>query len=272
MAVVPAPASSSVTQHVVVGKGRVGEALQAMLPAGSTVMVGRDDAVPADGTGPIYVATRNDDLAAVIDKTPAGRRKDLVFMQNGWLGSFLEGYGLQGNTQVLVYFAVAKKGEAPTDGKTDVNPEGLTAAHGPWAEELARTLQAAGLSCHVLGAAAFQAAMFEKLIWISAFMLVGAAHGGCTVGEVETAHRAEVVALIQELQGACQAKLGVQFQPGIEERLCAYTRSVAHFPTAVKEFKWRNGFFWDLTQQALGAGEADPCARHSALLKQVGAV
>ncbi len=29
--------------------------------------------------------------------------------------------------QVLVYFAVAKKGDKPTDGKTDVNPEGLTA-------------------------------------------------------------------------------------------------------------------------------------------------
>lgn len=28
---------------------------------------------------------------------------------------------------MLVYFAVAKKGEKPTDGKTDVNPEGLTA-------------------------------------------------------------------------------------------------------------------------------------------------
>jgi hypothetical protein len=29
--------------------------------------------------------------------------------------------------QVLVYFAVAKLGDQPTDGKTDVNPEGLTA-------------------------------------------------------------------------------------------------------------------------------------------------
>jgi hypothetical protein len=96
-----AAGTATVTQHVVVGKGRVGEALQAMLPpAGSTVMVGREDAVPADGHGPIYVATRNDDLAAVIEKTPANRRKDLVFMQNGWLGSFLEGYGLQDNTQV----------------------------------------------------------------------------------------------------------------------------------------------------------------------------
>lgn len=30
-------------------------------------------------------------------------------------------------SQVLVYFAVAKKGDAPGDGKTNVNPEGLTA-------------------------------------------------------------------------------------------------------------------------------------------------
>lgn len=96
-----APAATA-TQFVVVGKGRVGEALQKMLPAGATVMVGREDSIPADGTGPIYVATRNDDLAMVIEKTPVGRRKDLVFMQNGWLGSFLEGYGLQDNTQVCM--------------------------------------------------------------------------------------------------------------------------------------------------------------------------
>lgn len=267
-----AATATTVTQHVVVGKGRVGEALQKMLPAATTKMVGREDPIPADGVGPIYVATRNDDLAAVIDKTPASRRKDLVFMQNGWLGSFLESYGLQDNTQVLVYFAVAKKGEAPTDGKTDVNPEGLTSAHGAWAGELASTLKSAGLSCHVLDAEAFRAAMYEKLIWIAAFMLVGAAHGGCTVGEVEQVHTAEVLALIRELRGACEARLGVRFEAGTEERLCAYTRSVAHFPTAVKELKWRNGYFWDLSEAARAKGEADPCPTHSALLKQVGAV
>jgi hypothetical protein len=51
--------------------------------------------------------------------------------------------------QVLVYFAVAKKGDAPTDGKTDVNPEGLTAACGPHAAAVAARLHAAGLSCKV---------------------------------------------------------------------------------------------------------------------------
>lgn len=151
-------------QHVVVGKGRVGEALQKMLGP-DCIMVRRQDSIPAEGTGPIYIATRNDDLKAVIEKTPENRRGDLVFMQNGMLGPFLESYGLQDNTQVLVYFAVAKKGEAPTDGVTDVNPEGLTAANGKWAEDLAQTLHKAGLSCHVLAKEPFRAAMFEKLIW-----------------------------------------------------------------------------------------------------------
>lgn len=132
--------------------------------------------------------------------------------------------------QVLVYFAVAKKGDAPTDGRTDANPEGLTAAYGRHARAFAARLHAAGLSCkarqlqaprchraalgwHALAAAvptvprpccpwlptsrlptpcrqvldrpAFTRCMLEKLIWICAFMLVGARHGGCTVGEVQ---------------------------------------------------------------------------------------
>lgn len=52
--------------------------------------------------------------------------------------------------QALIYFAVAKFGEAPTDGKTDLNPEGLTAAYGKWADALAQRLHAGGLSCKVM--------------------------------------------------------------------------------------------------------------------------
>jgi hypothetical protein len=32
------------------------------------------------------------------------------------------------------------------------------------------------------------------------------------------------------------------------------------------------GFFWDLSQSSLKAGQADPCPTHSMLLKKVGAV
>ncbi|MCI33582.1 hypothetical protein A2U01_0054799, partial [Trifolium medium] len=49
--------------------------------------------------------------------------------------------------QVLAYFAVSKLGESPIDGKTDTNPEGLTAAYGKWSLAVAERLQAGGLSC-----------------------------------------------------------------------------------------------------------------------------
>lgn len=38
----------------------------------------------------------------------------------------------------------------------------------------------------------FQKQMLEKLIWICAFMLVGARHPGATVGAVENEYRSEV--------------------------------------------------------------------------------
>lgn len=45
----------------------------------------------------------------------------------------------------------------------------------------------------------------------------------------------QVSDLIAELASAAAAEKGFTFEEGIEERLCAYSRAVAHFPTAVKE-------------------------------------
>lgn len=46
---------------------------------------------------------------------------------------------------------------------------------------------------------AFQKQMLEKLIWISAFMLVGARHPGATVGVVEKDYRPEVCSIMNVL-------------------------------------------------------------------------
>ncbi len=114
------------------------------------------------------VATRNDALDQVVQATPAERRKDLVWMQNGMLAPWLDARGLGDSTQVssgagrqrarlgepaacqrgrgwcyrypaavgcsllgllqcLIFFAVAKKGDQPIDGRTDTDPDGLTA-------------------------------------------------------------------------------------------------------------------------------------------------
>lgn len=85
---------------------------------------------------------------------------------------------------MLVYLAVSKLGEAPIDGITDTNPEGLTSACGPWAGAFAARLRKGGLTCHVRGAEEYAQAMLEKHVWICGFMLVGAMHGGVTVGKV----------------------------------------------------------------------------------------
>jgi hypothetical protein len=259
--------AEEVVAGVIVGAGRVGQALERM-GRGRDVVVRRGEKVSEHSTGPIFVCTRNDVLGAIVDATPASRREDLVFIQNGMLEPWLAGKGLKDATQVLVYFAV----DPPLDGKADTNPEGLTAATGKWAAATAARLHAAGLSCQVLDAEEFKKPMLEKLVWICAFMVVGARHPGATVGVVEKEHREEVAELINELAAAAAAEMQTEFDTGVVDRLCAYARSVAHFPTAVKEFEWRNGWFYGISRRALDSGKDDPCPLHTAWLKDLGVV
>lgn len=145
----------------IVGSGRIGSLLA---EAGECIVVGREDSISADGEGPILVATRNDALDGIIDGCPENRRKDLVFMQNGYLDKLLESKGLQENTQVLLYLSVTAKGAAPIDGVTAVNPEGLTTATGLHAENFAKRLEKLDLKCRVVEAEEYRPAMFEKLM------------------------------------------------------------------------------------------------------------
>lgn len=106
----------------------------------------------------------------------------------------------------------------------------------------------------------------------------------------------QVANLIAELASAAATEKGIVFEDALEERLCAYSRAVAHFPTAVKEvslqfvlwrsiqvclmflivesakcwqFKWRNGWFYSLTQKAIAEGKPDPCPLHTAWLQEL---
>eukprot|EP00440_Ansanella_granifera_P050672 gb/GFBE01054921.1/.p1 GENE.gb/GFBE01054921.1/~~gb/GFBE01054921.1/.p1 ORF type:complete len:367 (+),score=59.85 gb/GFBE01054921.1/:1-1101(+) len=253
---------------VIIGGGRLGEAF-ANMGLGQDIIVRRGDPFPADAPeGPIYVCTRNDDLKGVISMVPESRRDDLVFVQNGALLPFLqEELGPTSPvTVLLVYFAVAKKGEPPLDGKTDTDPRGLSAvnANGKWSREVRWRLTTSSLACRLLREPHFTQAYWEKNIWIAAYMLVGALHEGCKV----------VDDLIQQLATAVSAA-----DPEVRwdqmllcDRLAAYARSVAHFPTAVKEFEWRNGVFYDITKRAEAAGRPDPCPAHTAGLKAVGVI
>lgn len=115
--------AAETTPGIIIGGGRIGDLLYSSNGEKDVYLNKRGMDIP-ETTGPIYVCTRNNDLDEIIEKTPKKNLDDLVFLQNGMLESYLDGKDLGDNTQALVYFAVAKKGDAPIDGKTELNPEG----------------------------------------------------------------------------------------------------------------------------------------------------
>jgi hypothetical protein len=241
----------------IIGGGRIGETLG---KAGECIILGRSDKISPDGEGPILIATRNDALDGIVEACPENRRKDLVFMQNGYLDDFLNSKGLLDNTQVLLYLSVAAKGVEPVDGVTTVNPDGLTAATGIHAQAFADRLASMDLKCNVVAPAEYRPAMFEKLMWISTYMLVGAAKECKSVGQAGAEHGELVETIVNELVAAVSAKEGISFPEGAMARLAAYTDVVADFPCGVKEFEWRNKYFYDLGDEA--------APTHNALLKE----
>ena len=96
--------------------------------------------------------------------------------------------------------------------------------------------------------------------WIATYMLVGTAKDCKSVGEAGEKHKQLVQDVISELVAAVSAKEGLTFKSGTIERLAAYTDVVTDFPCGVKEFEWRNQYFYDL-------GDAS-CLLHNSLLRE----
>lgn len=91
-------------------------------------------------------------------------------------------------------------------------------------------------------------------------MLVGTAKECKSVGEAGSEYAALVESVVNELTAAVSAKEGITFDQGVMDRLAAYTDVVSDFPAAVKEFEWRNQYFYNLGDEA--------CPIHNSLLKE----
>lgn len=91
-------------------------------------------------------------------------------------------------------------------------------------------------------------------------MLVGTAKKCKSVGEAGKDYSELVQQIITELCNAVSKNEGIIFQDGTIERLAAYTDVVTDFPCAVKEFEWRNKYFYNLGN--------DLCPIHNSLLKE----
>jgi hypothetical protein len=91
-------------------------------------------------------------------------------------------------------------------------------------------------------------------------MLVGTAKECASVGQAGAEHGDIVEQVVNELVAAVSAKEGLTFPPGTMDRLASYTDVVAGFPCGVKEFEWRNQYFYSLGD--------DACPTHNTLLRE----
>ena len=195
----------------------------------------------------------------MLERVPASRRADLVFAQNGMLRPWLEAEDLGQATRGLLFMAVPQRG-APIEPGSD------SPFHGPRAAAVVAGFRAADLPAREVDAAQFAAIELEKLIWNSAFGLLCQAHDE-RVGEVVDRHPAELRELVAELARVGRAALGVDLElDPLVDRLAAYSRTIADYRGAVREWRWRNGWFVD---EARARGVATPV--HDRLLDRAGA-
>jgi hypothetical protein len=91
-------------------------------------------------------------------------------------------------------------------------------------------------------------------------MLVGTAKECKSVGQAGADHADLVQSVVSELCAAVSAKEDITFADGVMGRLAAYTDVVSEFPCGVKEFEWRNEYFYKLGD--------DACPIHNGLLRE----
>lgn len=248
---------------IIIGAGRVGQALEtrAAMRGRPCVLISRKagwESLHAEGSGPILVATRNDDLDAVLARVPPERHGDLVLVQNGMLRSWASEAGLSQPTRGLLFFAVPARGD-------DLDPGGVSPFTGPRAAAVVRWLQDIDVPASVVPESEFRGVELEKLAWNCAFGLLCERHG-VSVGEVVVRHHDELSALVAEFNAVGGAALEVQLPLApLVERLCAYSKSIPTYRGAVKEWPWRNGWF-----VAQSAALGMPMPVHDRLLRAIG--
>jgi hypothetical protein len=232
----------------VIGAGRVGGALHARAAergVGCHLISRRDGWEALDGPAgrPILVLTRNDDLPGVVDRTPAARRSDLVFLQNGMIRPWLASVGLADATRGILFVAVPERGAALVAG-------GETPLWGPHAEAVAAWMRAVEVPAAAVSAGAFADVELEKLLWAVIFGVIGQATGQ-TVGEIAARRRDEVAELVGELAPLARGVLGATIEDAaLTERLCAYSASIPAWRAGLREWTWRNGWFVEAAAEA----------------------
>jgi hypothetical protein len=247
----------------IIGAGRVGSSLVQRAAAHGLAcgLIDRNvgwERLAGPAGAPILVCTRNDDLEGVVQRTPAHRRADLVFIQNGMLHSFLTSRDLQGCTRGILMFAAPERNGSVQAGAP-------SPFHGPHADAVVGWSLAMGLPAEVLGREGFADVELEKLLWNTVFGLLCDVHDA-TVGQVVQDHADEVSALTAELAPVARPVVGATVSnAALVQRITDYSLSIPTWRASVKEWAWRNGWFVSASR-ATGW----PTPLHDQLLAAVG--
>ena len=133
---------------------------------------------------------------------------------------------------------------------------------GPQAGAVVEWLRRVDVPASNVDTEAFAVTELEKLLWNCCFGLL-CEHTGKSVGAIVDEHDAVFSQLVDELWGmpAFGLALDLQAREAMKERLRAYSRSIADYRGAVKEWPWRNGWFVNVAREP---------GLHEDLLRQTG--
>lgn len=246
---------------VVIGaEGRIGHLLCSQAPDAVPVTRSRDPfGLDTPGAAvPLLVSTRNRDLESVLAQVHPSRHRDLVFVQNGMVRPWLSQEGLLDCTQGVIWAAVPKKGDPPVPG-------GVSPFFGRWAESVADLFRRCGVDAAAVEEVDYLREVAVKLGWILVYGALGSSTGA-RVGVIAHEHADQVRALADEVHPLLVKEPGLDLDAdAFFGRLQAYSARIPHFPSAAKEWRWRNGW-----QRAAGARLGMPQPLLAATLRAAG--
>lgn len=222
-----------------IGKGRIGTALSLADP--SLKLIGRDFDLSSlkdlEERDLILVCTRNDSLKPIIDSIPKASQNKIVLIQNGMLSPFIDTLESSIAGRAILYFAVSKKGET-------AKPGGNTLVSGAKAERIAQFFESVNIPVEVVTADQLAKVEMEKLLWNSVMGLLGEVYSESVA---QTLNRwTEVEEVINELLPIIEKDAGIQFDKNrLLTSLKEYSKEVSHFEARIKEWQWRNQWFFE---------------------------
>lgn len=218
----------------IIGRGRIGTVFEKAFNVKAFARNDKQTLVD----GPIVIATRNDSLESIISNIPKDRYEDLVFVQNGMYTDLLKKLGVEDPTLILIYFAVQSVGETPVDGGGSI----ITGKH---SELISRKLKDKfDLDVKQVSNAELEQKMYSKLLWNTVFGLMCEVFD-LSVGEIVQTQKDKACALTDELIEVIEENTSSKMPQSTFEDMCDYSKAISTYQGAVKEWKWRNGWFYE---------------------------